>query len=140
MEDYNDIIGLPHYRSAKRGHMAMHDRAAQFSPFAALTGFESAIAETGRLTSRRTELEEYEKTQLDRVLLQLQALISQRPHVTILYFVADTQKAGGSYTSLQGQIKKIDFYHQVITMVDKTEIPLQDIIHIDSNLIPDFDF
>lgn len=140
MSDYNDIINLSHYRSAKREHMSMHDRAAQFAPFAALTGFEAAITETGRLTDNCTELEEYGKMQLDRALQQLQKRISQQPHVSITYFVADSRKSGGSYISLQGQIKKIDFYHQVITMVDGNNIPLQDIIHIESSLFTDFDF
>lgn len=131
MGEYDDIICLPHYRSKKRNSMSLYDRAAQFSPFAALTGFESAIEETGRLTDQRTELEEYGKSQLDQALLQLQNLLPLHPHVTLTYFLPDERKSGGAYTSVCGQIKKIDSYHQVITMTDGADIPLSDVIRIE---------
>lgn len=109
----------------------MHDRAAQFSPFAALTGFDFAIEETGRLTDCRIELEEYGKAQLDQALLQLWNLLPLHPHVTLTYFIPDERKSGGTYTSICGQIKKIDSFRQIITMTDGTDIPLTDIIRME---------
>lgn len=131
MSNYDDILHLPNHRSKKRSHMSMQDRAAQFSPFAALTGFETAIEETGRLTDCRTELEEYGKNRLDQAMAQLQELLPLRPYVMITYFVPDDRKTGGSYTSINGQLKKIDFYRQIIVFTDGTEIPLSDIIQVE---------
>jgi len=139
MGEYDDIIHLSHFRSAKRSHMSMHDRAAQFSPFAALTGFESAIEETGRLTDCPTELEEYEKTQLDQALAQLQNLLPLHPHITITYFVPDERKSGGSYVSVNGQVKKIDHYRQRIIMMDGSEILLADVVQLECSQFSDFE-
>lgn len=131
--EYDDIIHLPHHQSLKRSHMSMHDRAAQFSPFAALTGFDSAIDETGRLTDSRTELEEYGNAQLDQALLQLQELLPLHPEITITYFAPDDRKSGGSYSTIQGNVKKIDFGKPVLILMDGREIPLSDIVHMESS-------
>lgn len=134
--DYEDILHLPHHRSKHRSHMSMHDRAAQFSPFAALTGFESAITETGRLTDHRLELEEYGKSVLDSKLAQLIEQVKQKPYVSILFFQPDERKAGGAYTEVTGQIRKIDLYRQVIIMMDGMEIPTGEIVSIESDGFP----
>ena len=96
---YDDIIRLPHPDSPKHPRMSLYDRAAQFSPFAALTGHSAAIAETGRLTDRRVELDEYEMARVDAELQRFQELLPGRPTASITYFVPDERKDGGSYRS-----------------------------------------
>lgn len=103
---YNDILHLPHHVSTKHPTMPMSDRAAQFSPFAALTGHSDAIQETERLTGERVELSEEAKTLLDQKQQYLASL--DRPELTVTYFVADTKKEGGAYVSTNGILKKID--------------------------------
>ncbi len=107
---YSDIIDLPHHKSANRKHMSLYDRAAQFSPFAALTGYDEVIAETGRLTDDMAELPEDAKAELDRRYMLLTAMIDEgyRPEVTVTYFLPDKYKAGGSYKSFTGQVKRVD--------------------------------
>ena len=129
--EYDDIIGLPHHRSKKRSPMSMHDRAAQFSPFAALTGFDSVIEETGRITDCRRELEDFGKERLDRALLRLQELLPHRPRVTMRCFNADPQKDGGTYRSCSGHVRKIDLYRQIIYLMDGTAVPMEDIFEME---------
>lgn len=136
--EYDDIIHLPHHQSNRHSRMSMHDRAAQFSPFAALTGFEAAIIETSRLTDSRTELEDYGEAQLNHAILQLQKLLPLRPEVIITYFAPDERKSGGAYARIQGQVKKMDLYRQVIILTDGREIPLSDIVRIESEKFMDF--
>ena len=102
MGKYDDIINLPHHVSQTRPQMSMIDRAAQFSPFAALTGYDAAIKETGRLTDTKLEIGDEERDVLDRKQQYLQKIVADRPEITITYFVPDEKKAGGSYTSLTG--------------------------------------
>ena len=127
---YDDIIHLPHHRSTRHSHMSIHDRAAQFSPFAALTGFDAAIEETGRLTDAQMELEEYGQAVLDRKLTQLLSQQKEEPEVSITYFCPDQKKSGGSYQEITGRIRKIDLYRKRITMADGCEIPLEAIADI----------
>ncbi len=134
---YDDILHLPHHRSSRRSHMSMTDRAAQFSPFAALTGFEAAIEETGRLTDRRPELEDYGNALLDWKLAQLMPLLSQQPEVRITYFLPDSCKSGGTCEDIQGHLKKIDLYAQRMILTNGQSIPMGDIVNIESSLIPD---
>jgi len=107
---YADIFHLPHHKSPNRPHMSMHDRAAQFSPFAALTGFDGVIAETGRLTGRRIELSEAEKLLLDQKLTLIDDVIHDHhhPEITVTYFVPDALKQGGEYDEFTGKVRKID--------------------------------
>lgn len=93
--NYDDIIGLPHPEPQTHPRMSLHDRAAQFSPFAALTGHSAAIAETGRLTDSRVILDEYEMARVDDALQKLQELLPQKPMASVTYFVPDAKKAGG---------------------------------------------
>ena len=135
MGKYDDIINLPHHTSPKRPRMSMIDRAAQFSPFAALTGYDAAVKETARLTDQRMELDEYEKIALDERLQIIQDHLSEMPEVTITFFQPDDRKAGGAYLSVTGNIKKIDAYEKCIVMMDKQKIPIEEIFGIESELL-----
>ena len=107
---YADIIHLPHHKAKNRPHMSMYDRAAQFSPFAALTGFDGVIAETGRLTDRKIELSESEKVILDQKLTLIDDVIQDKhhPEITVVYFVSDYLKEGGEYEEYTGRVRQID--------------------------------
>lgn len=131
---YDDIIDLPHPVSAAHPQMAMIDRAAQFSPFAALTGYDAAIQETARLTSEKIELDEDSRAALDTKQQLLLDRIGEHPEVTISYFLPDEKKSGGVYVTVTGNIKKIDAYARSMVMVDGTIIPLDDILEMESEL------
>lgn len=107
---YADILSLPHHKAADRPHMSLYDRAAQFSPFAALTGFDGVIAETGRMTERKVELSENEKILLDQKLTLIDDVIhdGHHPEVTLVYFVPDALKDGGEYQEFTGAVRQID--------------------------------
>ncbi len=119
-ENYKEIINLPHHVSEKRPHMSMIDRAAQFSPFAALTGHDAALDETARLTDVFIEPDEDEKLLLDAKLHMLIDLIEEKPSVTVTYFVPDDRKDGGRYVNITGYLKKINTLKREITMGDGT--------------------
>ena len=110
-QQYNDIIDLPHHISTTRPRMSMLDRAAQFSPFAALTGYDAAIKETGRLTGQRIELTEECRAVLDRKQQVLLENLAEHPEVSVTYFVPDERKSGGAYVTVAGRVKKVDEYH-----------------------------
>lgn len=114
--------------------MSMLDRAAQFSPFAALTGYDAAVKETARLTDRRIELDEYSKAALDERLQLLQDHMKENPEITITYFKPDERKDGGAYLPVTGSVKKIDAYEKCIVMMDKQKVPIDEIIEIDGEL------
>lgn len=127
---YDDIINMPHHQSATHPQMSMMDRAAQFSPFAALTGHEDAIKETARLVEERMELDEDTLRKLDEQLQLIRAKIEEHPTVVITYFLSDERKEGGAYVTVSGAVKKIDEYEQIIILQDGTRIPLGDIVGI----------
>lgn len=131
---YDDIIHLPHHFSKTRPQMSMMDRAAQFSPFAALTGYDAAIKETGRLTDEKIELGEETKAVLDRKQRYLSDMISVQPEITVTYFLPDERKSGGTYLSVTGKLKRIDEYERMMILTDGKKIPLDDIMDIESNL------
>ena len=133
-EPYDDIIRLPHPDSPKHPRMSLYDRAAQFSPFAALTGHHAAIAETGRLTDQRIELDESEIARVDAELQHLQELLPDRPTVSITYFVPDERKSGGSYRTITSEVKRIDAVAGVIQMADRREIPIEDVFSVELEL------
>lgn len=135
MGPYDDIIELPHPTSKKHPRMPLADRAAQFSPFAALTGHEAAIRETARLTDRRIELDEDEKTALDRKLRLITEHLAERPAVRITYFQADQRKDGGSYEIAEGSLKKVDEIARMVVLTDGRRIPIEDIYEIESGLL-----
>lgn len=135
---YDDIIHLPHHVSKTRPQMSMMDRAAQFSPFAALTGYDAAIKETGRLTDEKIELGEETKAVLDRKQRYLSDMISVQPEITVTYFLPDERKSGGTYLSVTGKLKRIDEYARLMLLTDGKKIPLDDIMDIESNLFGEF--
>ena len=124
---YDEIMGLPHHVSKTRPQMPLSDRAAQFAPFAALTGYDSAIKETGRLTNKRIELDEEALTALDRKYQLLMDTLDDAPEVTIIYFQPDERKAGGQYVSATGTVKKVDTFGRRILLQDGTRIPLDSV-------------
>ena len=124
---YDEIMELPHHVSTTRPQMPMSDRAAQFAPFAALTGYDSAIKETGRLTGERIELDEEALTALDRKYQLLIEALDDAPEVTIIYFQPDERKAGGQYVSATGTVKKVDTFGRRILLQDGTRIPLDSV-------------
>lgn len=131
---YDEIMRLPHHVSKTRPQMPMSDRAAQFAPFAALTGYDAAIKETGRLTDERIELDVEALSALDMKYQLLMEALDEAPEVTITYFQPDERKAGGKYVSAVGAVKKIDDFERLITMQDGTKIPMDDILSIDGEL------
>ena len=130
---YDDIIHLSHPTSKNRPRMSIHDRAAQFSPFAALSGHAAAIAETARLTDRKLELDEDTKAELDRRQAILLEHISERPEITVTWFRPDEKKAGGAYVTTTGRLKKIDEIGRVLVLTDGARIPLEDVAGLESD-------
>lgn len=130
-ELYGDILALPHPRSKTHPPMDAIARAAQFSPFAALTGYDSAVKETARLTQDRIELDEYTKEALDLRLREIQAHLQERPEVGITYFQPDEHKTGGAYLTIKGRVKKIDSYEQCLVLEDGSRIPIWEIVELE---------
>ncbi|MBS7306486.1 MAG: hypothetical protein KIG43_00190 [Eubacteriales bacterium] len=132
--NYDDIINLPHHVSSTRPQMSMLDRAAQFSPFAALTGYDAAIEETGRLTDEKIELDEDTKAALDMKQAYLIEMIDEQPEITIIYFLPDARKAGGAYVTVTGNLKRFDEYERLLILTNGKKIPMDDIADIESDL------
>ncbi|MFI3212781.1 MAG: hypothetical protein R3Y24_05510 [Eubacteriales bacterium] len=132
-DNYQDILHLPHHVSTKHPPMSLMDRAAQFAPFAALTGHDVAIKETARLTDRRLELDELEQEALREKLNDIMTMIDSHPQVTLTYFQPDGKKDGGVYLTVTGYVKKIAEHKRVIYMMDGVEIPIVEIIAIESD-------
>ena len=140
---YEDILTLPHHKAANRPHMSMHDRAAQFSPFAALTGFDGVIAETGRMTDRKAELSESQMILLNQKLTLIDDTIQDgyHPVVTVVYFVPDARKEGGSYQEYTGKVRLVDAVERKLVFLAENErsagmeIPIDDILEIYGDLV-----
>ena len=128
---YGDIINLPHHVSATRPQMSMIDRAAQFSPFAALTGYDAAIKETRRLTDEKIEMDEEALNILNMKFQILVDTLDDEPEVTFTYFKPDERKAGGAYLTASGVVKKIDDFERMIVMRNGTKIPMDDVLDFD---------
>jgi len=131
---YDDIIHLPHHVSSVHPPMPVSDRAAQFAPFAALTGHDAAIKETARLTDERVELDENAKAVLDEKLRMIQEMLARQPEITVTYFQPDEKKSGGRYISATGNVRKIDMYSHLIIMSDGLRIPLSEIYGIEGDI------
>ena len=117
----------------------MHDRAAQFSPFAALSGYEEAVAEEARLTEEKILLDEYEKQRIDEKLQKIRDDLQERgkeekPRISVTYFLPDQKKAGGAYVTVTGQVKKLDTYKQQLLLTDGSAIPFQEIVELEGDL------
>ena len=135
---YDDMLNLPPPTSRRHPRMSLSDRAAQFAPFAALSGHGTAIAETARLTERRIELDEDVKAALDLKQQMLMDRIDEHPDVAVTWFQPDGKKDGGRYVTTTGRLKRIDEVECVMVMEDRTTVPLDDIISIDECRSPDF--
>lgn len=134
MGEYDDLIYLPHPVSRKHPPMSAMDRAAQFSPFSALTGYEAVLQEAGRLTDSRAELSEYSRDILDQKQKILLDAAPTYPEITVTYFIPDRRKQGGAYGTLKGNLKKIDLARRVIILLDRTEVSLDDVADIQCEL------
>lgn len=128
---YDDIINLPHHQSAERVHMSLHDRAAQFAPFAALTGHEEAIEETARLTDEKIILDETAIEKINEKLYELSQKLVEKQTVSITYFKPDELKQGGAYLTDIGSIKKIDDIEKVVIMDSGMKIKMERILSIE---------
>ena len=128
--NYDDIINLPHHISKKHRPMPREARAAQFAPFAALTGYESDVNEAARYTGKRRELGEYETERLNRRINEIRDGIHGNTEVIITYFKPDEKKAGGEYLNIGGRVRKIDDYGRTLTLTSGASIPLDDISEI----------
>ena len=128
--DYDDIINLPHYEPKHHPRMSMWNRAAQFAPFAALTGYDAAIQESGRFTDDWIGLSESGNEEMNRKMELIVSMLPEHPSVAIEYFVLDEHKAGGSYQSYTGNVKRIDEYEQTMVMTDGKKIILRMITNI----------
>lgn len=137
---YEDLLHLPHHTSTTRPPMSMRDRAAQFSPFAALTGYEAAVEETARLTEDETVLTEEMKLQINDRLLWLRERLSDPPTVTLTYFVPDQRKSGGETVKEQGRITHIDEYERTVTLSDHRIIPIDRIRNIEGKCFSEENF
>ena len=133
-KSYDDIINLPHHVSTTRPHMPAIDRAAQFAPFAALTGHDAAIKETARLTDERVELDECIKADLSDRLQIIADRIKEHPEIAITYFQPDAKKNGGAYVTAVGTAKKIDEYERIVILTDGTVIPIDEILSIEGQI------
>lgn len=130
MNKYDDIIDLPHHVSKTRKPMSLYNRAAQFAPFAALTGYDDAIEETARLTETKVELSDELKNDLNQKINFIKNNIKVHPEITIKYFVLDNKKSGGIYKSLTSIIKKVDDFNKCFIFADNTNVYFDDIISI----------
>lgn len=124
MNGYEDIMNLRRPQYPDHPPMSIHDRAAQFSPFAALVGYDDAVAETARLTDRRREISEEELRELNESIASLSECIATRPLVTVDYFIPDARKEGGRYEKKTGNLRTIDTYHREVVFVDGEKISL----------------
>ena len=129
-KDYSDIIDLPHHVSRIHKQMPISDRAAQFSPFAALTGHSEAIFETARIIDQKLELDDQQKIMINKQLNDIKTLITQHPMITITYFIHDTKKEGGLYSTITGKVKKINEINQMLILDNNINIQFDDIYNI----------
>lgn len=131
MSNYDDIINHPHHQSSTRPHMSLYDRAAQFSPFAALTGYEESVVETARLTNERIDLTDDAIEIINNKLRYLEDNISNRPKINVTYFVPDELKEGGEYVTVEKSIKKIDTYENILVFEDNSKVCITDILDLE---------
>ena len=128
---YDDMIDLPHHVSTKRPHMPILDRAAQFAPFAALTGYGEEVEETARFTDEKPELTEEQKQAIGRMLSKIEERKGERMLVSVAYFLPDGRKSGGQFLNTLGRVKRIDSMNEELALTDGTVIPFRDIIALE---------
>ena len=134
---YDDIIHLPHPTSHRHPRMPISDRAAQFSPFAALSGYDAVLQEAGRLTQPQKELDEGVQAELNGQLRVLAGLLDQHPEVTVTWFQPDGKKEGGDYLVATGAVRKIDAYREVMILEGGEQIPFRDLLSLSGECLPD---
>ena len=134
VNNYDDIINLPHHVSETRPRMSQRDRAAQFSPFAALTGYDSEIKETARLTNEKIELDDYAISRIDSCLQILIDNAAEHPTISMTSFKADEKKSGGAYVTVSGDFRRIDESNRTVVLTDGTTIPIEDIYAIEGEI------
>lgn len=139
-DNYDDIINLEHPEPKNRPRLSMRQRAAQFSPFAALSGHGAAVKEAGRLTEEKIELDERKKTELDEKLSIIMKHLQERPEVEITYFVPDQRKEGGEYVTVRDRVKKIDLYEKRLVLFDGTRIDLDQVYEIEGKILENLDY
>ncbi len=132
--NYDDMINMPCPTSPRHPRMPRADRAAQFAPFAALTGYDAAIDETGRLTDTKIDISEDMREKLDLKQNFLADIIDEQPEISVTYFIPDKKKSGGAYVTANGRLKQIDEYEQLIILTDGKKIPIQEVYSIESDL------
>ena len=132
--NYDDMINMPCPTSPRHPRMPRADRAAQFAPFAALTGYDAAIDETGRLTDQKIDISEDMREKLDLKQNFLADIIDEQPEISVTYFVPDKKKSGGAYITVNGRLKQIDEYEQLIILTDGKKIPIKEVYSIESDL------
>ena len=130
-DNYDDIKHLTRPQYDDLNPMSMHDRSAQFSPFAALVGYDDAVAETSRLTDSKVELTEDEMSELNANLNRLLDSLDEQQQISVTYFVPDEKKSGGKYVEKQGVVRIFDSYSQELVFKDRIRINIQDIIKIE---------
>ena len=130
MNEYDDIINLPHHQSSKRPHMNSHQRAAQFAPFAVLTGYDAAIDETARLTDQKLELSDEQANHLNAQIQHIIENIADKPRVEITYFVPDNRKSGGEYVTVTGRVRRVDDHNREIVFADGMMVAIDDVYAI----------
>lgn len=133
-DNYEDIINLPHYEPKHHPRMSKYNRAAQFAPFAALTGYVEQVIETARLTDKKLEIDDGLKEILSNKLNYIQDNLNIKSEFNFIYFISDLRKSGGKYVKKKGIVKKIDIIEQYVQLIDKTKIPINDIISIEGEL------
>ena len=133
-DNYNDIIHLPRHVSKRHPQMSLYNRAAQFAPFSALTGYGAAIAETARQTNSKIEMMEDDRQLMDRKLSILTTCLEEEPTITITYFQPDGRKDGGQYLTITGVVKAIRTNERIIMMKDRTKISIDTIVGLEGEL------
>ena len=131
---YEDIVNLPRHISKVHPQATMADRAARFSPFAAITGYEEMVLEEARITEDRIEIDESTKAALNEKLNMILEFLDEQPEVSITYFEPDMRKAGGAYVTITGTVKRIDEYERIVLMTDEKIIKIDEIYAIESDL------
>lgn len=135
---YEDIVNLPHHVSPARARMSVYDRAAQFSPFAALTGYGDAVEETARLTEQFRDMDESKKNQLDRKLQILVEYQNTKPMVQVSFFVPDERKAGGAYRDFVGRFVKLDDHMRKLVFEQDMRIDIDLVRDIQGDIFAQF--
>lgn len=127
MGKYDDIIGMPHWEPRTHPRMSAVDRAAQFAPFAALTGYDAMVSETARLTDSMKEVDEEQRRALDHVLSDIIGRVAEHPHVRITWFCKDLKKEGGAYVETEGHVRDVELHERRIVLKEGGRISLDDI-------------